>query len=101
MDGLNKSSQKKINNADDFLLQTFKTTTELNSSLKRTRILPKNDYLEVGRRTLEILSSLPQTKKTLPIDKLSSQQHLLTSEVKNLEHYKRAEPNEKIAKLLR
>jgi len=101
MDRLSKTSQKRITNVNDFLLKTFKTTTELNSSLKRERILPKNQYLEVGRKTLEALNSLSTVKKTRPVGKANDQQYLMVAEVKGLEHYKRAEPNEKIAKMLR
>ena len=102
MDGLNKTSQKRVTKVNDFLLKTFKTSTDLNSSLKRQRLLPTNEYLEAGKKSLELLNTMPaQKQKTVRQNKEKDNQYLLEAEVKNLEHYKRAEPNEKIAAMIR
>lgn len=101
MDRLNKTSQKRVTHVNDFLLKTFKTTTDLNSSLKKQRVVPKNPYLETGRKTSELLNTLTKQKQIVKINKEKEEQLLLEAEVKNLEHYKRAEPNEKIASMIR
>jgi len=97
-----KTSQKRVTKVNDFLLKTFKTSTDLNSSLKRQRVLPTNEYLEAGKKSLELLNTMPQQKqKVVRHNKERDAQYLLEAEVKNLEHYKRAEPNEKIAAMIR
>lgn len=103
MEKLCKVSQKRVTNVNDFLLKTFKTTSELNSSLKRQRITPKNGYLEIAKKSLDLFNATGSTA-TSKTSKLSSEKEeafRLAAEVKNLEHYRRAEPNEKIASMIR
>lgn len=53
----NKTSQKRVTKVNDFLLKTFKSSTDINASLKKDRKKVSNMYLESGKKTLELLDS--------------------------------------------
>jgi hypothetical protein len=98
---LNKTSQKRVSKANDFLLKTFKTSTELNHSLKKSRKTTENKYLETGKRALELLQAhLTQNKPDKALVEREKAYNIET-EVKNLDQFFKAPANEKLATLIR
>jgi len=98
---LSKTSQKRVTKVNDFLLRTFKSTTEINQSLKKNRKTVENKYLDAGKKTRELLEAyLSETKPDKALLE-KERQYLAIAEVKNLDHFSQPPPNQKLAQLIR
>ena len=100
---MNKTSQKHVTNVNNFLLKTFKTSTELHNSLKRdknttTSSLTTSTAFGMETKKSREIGGHGSFKKertnSMPVDP-DYQNFLGTCDIKQLENYKKMDISEK------
>lgn len=93
---MQKTGQKHVQNANNFLLKTFKTTTDLSNNLKKERKVVENKYLESVQKQKQY-RNVPLLTKNKPTreDEERRQREEMENEVKNIEYFVKMKVSEK------